>query len=266
MPQHAFDTAGPLEIVVEIGLGRVELVCAETARTEVTVEPTRPDPEAQALAEQVTVELDGSRLQVRSPRRWWSPAPRLTVTITAPEGSRLATRAAVADVTCRGPLGELSVNTASGDVTAEAVTGDVTVNLANGDVRLATVGGRLRARRANGRLTVASASEVEVDTANGDTSIGEVTGRVRARTASGDVEIGEVSRGEVTVQTMSGNVRVQVRPGTGVRLDLASHSGDVRSDLAVDDAPPVGGVPLELHLRTMTGNIRVGRSAATPAR
>lgn len=261
MPHHVFDTTSPAEIVVELGNCRIDLTCADTAAVEVTVSAERPDPDAETHAEQVAVDFDGARLTVRSPRRWWAPAPRLAVVVTAPAESRLAARCGISDVTCRGRAGELSVNAASGGVTAESVTGDVSINLGNGDIGLGAVGGRLRARRANGRLTVTSAMEVEADAANGETRLGAVAGRVRARTANGDLRIDEVSSGEVTVQTMSGNVDVLVRPGTQVKLDLSSHSGDVRSDLAVGEAPPPTGTTLELRVRTMTGDIRVGRAA-----
>jgi DUF4097 and DUF4098 domain-containing protein YvlB len=257
--QYAFDTPDPIEIMVRNAAGDIDVTCQATATTEVVVEPQRPE-DADA-ADRTAVVQQGRRLRIEVPERRWGSSPRITVRVSAPARSRLAARGASADVRCTGPLSALTVTTASGDVAAELVEGDASVDSASGDVTLAEVTGAARVRTASGDVTAALVPSLEVTTASGDVTAGSVGCSLRARTASGGVQVAEAVAGSIEVNTASGDILVGVRRGTAVRLYLTSNSGNLNSELPVEDVAPEHGTTLELRLQSVSGDIQVRRGA-----
>ena len=61
---------------------------------------------------------------------------------------------------------------------------------------------------------------------------------------------------------MSGDVNVAARPGLALWIDAQSVSGSMRSDLDVGDLPAAepGETPVELRIRTVSGDVRIARS------
>ena len=90
----------------------------------------------------------------------------------------------------------------------------------SGDVRLGTVTGPVSATLVSG--------DFAIDDAHTDLS---------AKTVSGDQRIGAIREGQIKLQSVSGDVRLGVRPGTRLRIDASSTSGDVSSELDVKDEP-----------------------------
>jgi hypothetical protein len=87
------------------------------------------------------------------------------------------------------------------------------------------------------------------------------------QTASGDQQIDAVVRGQVTLQSASGDMSVGVRRGSRLAVDARSMSGDTSSEIDLDefDARETGEVgdeePLvELRATTMSGDIHVARA------
>ena len=263
MTRYAFTTPDPVEVVVRNAAGEVELTCEATTNTDVVVEPRRS--EDTDLAERTTVVQEGDRLRIEVPEKRWGNSPEVTVRVTVPQGSRLVARTASADVRCAGPLSALTVIAASGDVAAGIVEGDVTVQSASGDVTLGIITGDASVRTASGDVTAAKVGSLEVSTASGDVTVGSVARAMQARTASGDVRLADVAAGSVEVNTASGDIIVGVRRGTAVRLDLSSHSGDLRSELSVEETAPENGTALDLRLYSLSGDIHVRRGAAARA-
>jgi hypothetical protein len=74
-----------------------------------------------------------------------------------------------------------------------------------------------------------------------------------------------IARGRADLNTVSGAIEVNVAPGTGVFLDLASLTGQVSSDLTASDQH--GDADLHLQCRTVSGALHVtsAASAETPA-
>jgi hypothetical protein len=67
----------------------------------------------------------------------------------------------------------------------------------------------------------------------------------------------------VQVKTVSGDASVGVTPGLRVWLDLSSVSGRMGSEL--DDDPADDGPPqLTLTMRSVSGDLRIHRTAGAP--
>ena len=81
-------------------------------------------------------------------------------------------------------------------------------------------------------------------------------------TTSGDVDVRSVEAGEVRVETVSGDVRLGVSRGTRVWIDAASVSGELDSELEVDDREPeddrsgVGEV-VPLRVKSVSGDVSI---------
>jgi predicted membrane protein len=90
--------------------------------------------------------------------------------------------------------------------------------------------------------------------------IGELKGSTAVTVMSGDVELACVSGGTVHVRSLAGDVRVGIREGLDVWLDLSSIGGDVRSALETGRTAPGGEPTVELTVVTTSGDIDVRRA------
>jgi hypothetical protein len=268
---YEFATPGPVTVAVKLIGGLLEITAEERDTATVEVRPWDDSNGAREAAEQVRVELAGDRLVIEAPQsgtRWLlGRSARVRVAARAPLDCPLEVKAASADIRCRGRFGQASVATASGDVVVEEVAGGLTANLTSGDLRVDRVAGDLEAHTASGDLTIGEVGgDVAATTASGDVRVRSGGGSVTARTASGDVAVESVHRGEVKVTSASGDVRIDVRRGMGVWLDLNTVSGSTTTELAMGDAPAeTTGAQVTLLVRTVSGDIRVGRAELAPA-
>ena len=93
MAEHRFETHLPVDLYVEIGKGRVRVLCTDTTESTVMIDGTD--------AEEVEVRFDGRELAVVAPQQrglFSGRDRRLDVTVTVPTDSNLATRTGSADL------------------------------------------------------------------------------------------------------------------------------------------------------------------------
>ncbi|GAA5167763.1 DUF4097 family beta strand repeat-containing protein [Pseudonocardia eucalypti] len=208
------------------------------------------------------------RLVVRSPSTLPLRIVPLVLTVAAPAQSRITLRTGAGDITVTGPAGTASVNTVSGSVELDDVAGNLEVGTGSGRATVGAVAGRLQAKTASGDLSLAEVhGPAQLRTGSGDLRLGLVRADLHARTASGDLVVQDAEAGTYDLTTGSGNLRVGVHAGVAARLDLRSGSGQVRSDLDVNDsAPPSGGsAKLDIHGRTGSGDVLVTRALSAAA-
>ena len=147
----------------------------------------------------------------------------------------------------------MSVSTASGSVVVGPVGGDAEASNVSGSIRLGAVAGPLRLRGVSGRI------EVE-----------EAGGSVTAKTVSGDVDVHRLGAGQTRVDSVSGRVRLGVRPGLHVWMDLTSVSGRTTSELTPDgggsSAHREAPATLDIKVSTVSGDVHITTaSEAVPA-
>jgi hypothetical protein len=268
MPHWEFPRSEPIDLSVRLSSGTVTISAEPVEMITVDIHPLKPGHSAMDYAQDARVTYADGRLQITEPDQagWVRFGTGLSMVITVPAGSRCEVDTASADISCTGELGSLEVKAASGHVEATTVTGlakitsisgKVTIEAAR-DVIIKTASGGVELSRVSGDLQVDSVSgRVRIDTADGPASI---------RTSSGKVRIDSLARGEARIITVSGDVTVNVLPGTGVYLDLASLSGKVSSELEPSDGGGGGNgdggnqADLRLRCQTVSGAIRVGRA------
>lgn len=275
MTSWDFASADPVDISIDNwGSGSIVVAGEPTSTLTVEVVPSHRDADVAELLAQVRVSFEDGQLYIYGPRAsTFRRRKGLDLTISAPEGSSCAAKTVSADLSCVGDLSAVSLQTASGDLTAASIGDELTVRSASGDVLLDKVGGTVSIHTASGDVQATRVDgDVRINSASGDIKIGSCGGPVAVHTASGDVELGGVGAGRVELVSASGDLEIAVLPGFGVYMDLASTSGDIRSELdASDGSDPddESEAALQINCRTLSGDIRIkkarGMAATQPA-
>lgn len=261
MANWEFPGTDPIELDINLVAGSISVSAEPTDVITVSLLPSRPGKNGDEALARVRVEYSGGRLVIAEPQHGlFRHSSGLDLAITMPTGSRCVVRAASCDVHCDGELGLLDVRTASGDVRAATVTGAAQVQTASGDVRLDNVAADVQLRTGTGDIGLRHAGgAADLHTASGDIQLDSAAASVSARSATGDIRIGSMAAGRADLNSVSGDVFVGVVPGIGVYLDLGSVTGNVSNELGQSDA--TGPTDLEIKGRTVSGNLRVARTA-----
>jgi hypothetical protein len=260
-----FPCTAPVNTEVRLFDGHLEVTADERNTATVTVEPFDNSDSAKEAASRTTVEMRGSKLVVHAPevssgwlRRRGAP---VRITIGVPANSSVDAKIASADTFLHGDYSTVTINVASGDIMLDRASGDVSINSASGDLRVGRVGGGLKVNTASGDVI---ADEVvgltTAHSASGDIEIDRAGDGVRANTASGDIKVREARQGAYKVNSASGDIAIGVANGVGVWMDVTTMSGRAQSDLNNVSTGPNGQAVLSLHLRSMSGDIRVLRA------
>jgi hypothetical protein len=267
--RETFKAPDSLTVDISNASGRIEVEAAETDEAVVDLEPLRDNDASHRAVEEATVELRGSRLVVDVEDRSFfglslNANRDVRVAVRVPRGTSVVANGAAADIDLRGPLGATQVKTASGDGEGETIEGDLRVKSASADVEVAHVSGAADVQSASGDVSLARVDgDVRIRTASGDVEIGDARRGVNVQTASGDQALAAVAQGRVDLKSASGDIRVGIRRGSRVWLDVRSLSGDAESELDVADAPGDEEGPLvELTAMSMSGDIRIERAEA----
>ncbi|MGH3135751.1 MAG: DUF4097 family beta strand repeat-containing protein [Gaiellaceae bacterium] len=272
-----FETPGSVALQIKLPSGRVVVTTADEPRTSVElVGLGRRGPDAIDDVSVTASEHHGRhtvRIEQKDRIRWgpiqvaWGGD--IETRITCPPGSDLELSGGSTDLRVEGDLGEVSVRTASGDARLEAVRGKLQIKTASGDISVATVASEASLATVSGDLAVGRAEgPITARAVSGDVTIGSLRGLLGLSTTSGDIDVRSVEAGEVRIQTVSGDVRVGVGRGTRVWIDAGSISGDLDSELGVDEADPnaddagsSGGPVVPLHLKTVSGDVSIVRAS-----
>ncbi len=283
---HTFDTPEPISVVVELGMGDIQLTTSDRTDTVVEVRPSNESNKSDvAAAQQTTVDFVDGTLLVKGPRGWrqwtpWGSNQSIDVRIDAPTGSHIRGTAGVAALRCNGRVGEceyksgagntriddagpVAVTTGAGDIDIRSAAGHLEIKTAAGSVRIGNVAGSAVIKNSNGDTSVHEITgDLRVNAANGDVVVNRAHATVAVKTANGDVRIDEAERGAIVAETARGKVEVGIRNGVAAWLDLNTAFGRVRNDLA-DGAPPAPGEDtVDVRARTAYGDITIRRAFA----
>ncbi len=84
----------------------------------------------------------------------------------------------------------------------------------------------------------------------------------RVTNVSGDVRVLALDEGTLHVRSVSGNVSVGVVTGVDLHVDIETLSGEIRSDIPLDDTPGSGrrDASVELSVRSVSGDVAIERA------
>ncbi len=250
MTEHRFQTPDPIELVVKIPTGEIEI---ETVDGDESLISLDGDDKLMELTEvrqegrRIVVELKGKKSFgiTISIGDFSFGSGRLRVRAQVPHGSSTVLTTAAADMKVRGRVQSLEVKSASGDLLVNGeIEREAVVKTVSGDIRLEHVGGELR-----------------VQTVSGDVSARAVGGSIVSKTVSGDLRVESVREGHVTAQSVSGDIELGVAAGTNLDVDAGSVSGDLASEVPLGSDPGAAGDGPILVVRgkTVSGDFRVFR-------
>jgi DUF4097 and DUF4098 domain-containing protein YvlB len=269
MTDHRFDTPGPIRLYCELGRGGVRCTATDTDTT--TIEVTGP------VADQVSVHRDGDEISIVAPRQrtgFFGGEPEVFVDVLLPSASDAMIKSGSAGLRLDGTYagcvlrsgsGEVSVETLTGPSQVETGSGDVTVGAASAELRVKSGSGDVHVEHAEGGLAVSTGSgDVRVETARGPITIKTGSGDLvvadsqedlSMTTASGDMVVSTARRGRLTLRGASGDVQVGIPSGTPVWTDITTLTGDISSSLTSAGEPAEGADYVELHAKTVSGDI-----------
>ena len=265
--ERTFETPGDVRLYVENEVGHVAISTGVTQATQVTLEPDTAG--AEELIGRATVECrtSGRRhmVVVKIPRQGMRFMRRngVTVRVDLPQGSDVNVMAGSADVDINGPVGTAELATSSGDIIVGAVGGDLKVHTASGDLRCSAVAGRSMFATASGDLEVGAAeNQVEVKATSGDVRLGELAHGARVQNVSGDIRVLALGEGTLHVRSVSGSVSVGIVKDVDLHVDIETLSGEIRSDIPLDDSPGPGRAAnrVDVSVRSVSGDVEIERA------
>jgi DUF4097 and DUF4098 domain-containing protein YvlB len=268
-----FETPGSVELQIRLPAGRATVKTADEPITNVELIPRgRRGEEA---IEEIVVRADekpgGHVISIeRKDRIKWGPLSitwgegDVEIHVTCPTGTDVDFNGASADLSALGSYGKVAAKTASGDLRLGEVAGGLQVKTASGDVFVQRIEDESSLQTVSGDVDIEQVdASLTARTVSGDVDLGRVRASLILGTTSGDVAVKAVERGEVKIQTVSGDARVGVAQGTAVWMDAVSVSGTLRSELGVaEDAPDHEGddiVPLQV--KTVSGDVSFVRAS-----
>jgi DUF4097 and DUF4098 domain-containing protein YvlB len=251
MSEQRFRTPEPVELEIKVPSGDIDVETIEGGESSVELDGD------EKLVELTEVRQEGRRIIVElrgkkpfgitiSIGDYSFGSSSLRVRARVPHGSRVELATASADMNLRGRIEMLEVKSASGDLSHFGeIERDAVVKTVSGDARLERVGGELR-----------------VQTVSGDVNVAYVGGSIVSKSVSGDVRVDSVREGNVSAQSVSGDIEIGVAPGTKLDVDAGSVSGDLTSEVPLG-ADPVydngDGPTLVVRGKTVSGDFRVFR-------
>jgi hypothetical protein len=197
---------GPVTFRLRAQGGDVEVVASDQQRVAVSLADS---------TDEIALYAWGDRVEPSFRNRRGLRHGKLRVEV--PKGSKVELESMSGDVQVRDVLGGVRVRTMSGDVKL-AGTGPADVQTISGDVTLERVSGPVRLRTVSGHGivgTTAEAPQLEFQSASGNLDWSGVCGK--------DCRL--------QVETMSGDVKLDVDPKSSFDLSYSSHSGDLHDDL-----------------------------------
>jgi hypothetical protein len=277
---ETLDVAGPVELDVRTGAGRIFVDTGESDRVEIFARVdargwTSEEAFARldAVVEDPPISRSGDRIRVgddgETYRDVW-----ISYDIRVPGETLVRATTGSGQIEIRGVDGDVETRTGSGGIDLEDIGGHVRAETGSGGIDARDIVGGFRGRTGSGGVTLSliEPGDVEVRTGSGRIIIEGLDGGLRAETGSGGIEVsGDVSDGWEIV-TGSGGIRLEVPDTAGFELDAYTPSGGI--DLApefvidaveVDDENSrtrrlrgtVGDGGPRVDVRTNSGGIRI---------
>jgi Putative adhesin len=215
---QTFTTPAPITAILGIPAGRIQFTAANRDSTTVEIRPADPSKGRDVkLAGQTTAGYSDGILRITAPagNRILGSSGAVEVTVQLPAGSRVEAKAASAQFTTTGQLGDLTFDSSQATVTVDEA--------------------------ATARLT----------TVDGDITVGRLGGDAEIRTVKGDVQISEATHGTVVLRTETGAITVGAAAGVSATLDAGTTLGRIHNALKNTDGTP----GLNIHATTTLGDI-----------
>lgn len=167
--------------------------------------------------------------------------------------------------------GKISIDSVSGRIRANLRSPEVNMQTVSGNIDFAGRAGKADLQTVSGDIVAPNITDkVSAQTVSGRMSIGGGPWRdATFSTVSGDTQItgGPGREGKLNVDSMSGDVQVQLPSDASAHLEASTFSGEIRSDWGNpskgDDGPgkelktTIGDGKGNIHIESFSGDVRV---------
>lgn len=267
MSHKTFPLSGPINLHVRLGHGKLTVTAVDDC-TEASVTLTALSKSSDIL-DRIAVGMNGHTLEVLTPREgglidflggWKRDAASVDAQITVPAGTAVKLTTFTADIAVVGRTGGADVATGTGTIVLDEVDGDVRLRFGSASSRVERVTGSATVRSGSGDAIFGEIrGDLEAGFGSGDLQADVVRGSSRLRAGSGNLRLDAV-HGDVDFTCGSGEMSLGLPAGVSARLDVRTGSGQVRSDLPIDDDRTGSGPAITVRARTGSGDVRLFRA------
>ncbi|MDP9140618.1 MAG: DUF4097 domain-containing protein [Pseudomonadota bacterium] len=175
-------------------------------------------------------------IHVRYPRKSRGDIEETLLRLQVPMGAALTLEGVSSDIKVSGTRGALSASSVSGDVEARVASTNVKLNSVSGDISLGAPSTQAELQSVSGDINARGLSgTVKAETVSGNLQLGgDNFKEVSAQSVSGDMQldVGLVSGAELRAETLSGEIAVRLQKTPDAKLSMKTFSGMLTSDLA----------------------------------
>ena len=272
---NSFPLTGPINLQARLGHGQLTVTAVDDLDTAtVTLRPRHASKFSKdatnEIIQRMVVEMHGPTLVVTTPRQggifdmfggWRREKDAVDVDVRVPSGTAIKAVTFTADVVVVGRCGGADIGTGAASIDVDHVDGDLQLRYGSGSSTVKTVSGSVTIKSGSGDAHFGQVlGGVQAGCGSGRLEIDSVHGTVRSRTGSGDALLGAVY-GDVDLASGSGTVQIGLPAGLAARLDVTTGSGNVNTDLPIEDGPRRESPVITVRARTGSGNIRLFRAA-----
>jgi hypothetical protein len=269
MTIHTFPLDGPINLVVRTGHGSVTVdTHDELTEAVVTLEAGTHGTD---LVDQSVVEMRGPTLVVYCPRQggifelpvFGRPRSQhgVDIQIFVPTGTAVKISTFTAPIRIEGTVGGADLAFGRGKAKVREVDGDLRLRFGSGTAHVVHVTGSVQIRSGAGDAYLGEVDGgIDAGCGAGDLQVRVAHGAVRTRCGSGTARLDRV-HGDVDITTGSGELAIGLPAGVTARLDVQSGSGQVRSELPIEDAPAHPDGAITVRARSGSGDVRLFRAA-----
>jgi hypothetical protein len=217
---------------------------------------TRRDVRVSGTSEDIRTTSDGAHVRIDV-----QPGPG-SLEIDVPSTVHVEVHGVGAGISIKGVAGPIVARTVNGDVEVDAPSHDVEARSVSGRVDVAIPRGDVRASAVNGNVAVRvpGGGTVSAKTVSGAVRVagGPLT-RAEVQSVSGnlDLDVKLDGSGPFEARTHSGDIHVVLPKGDGSAVDAHTYHGQV--DNPDGGSPPPGSKHPVLGVSTFSGNVRVER-------
>jgi len=213
-----FATPAAITAIVDIPAGRIQFIATDQDSTTVQIQPADPGKGRDVkLAGHITTTYSDGILRITGPagHRILGSTGAVELTVQLPAGSRIEAKAASAQFTTTGQLGDVTFDS------AQAI------------------------------INVAQAATARLTTVDGNITAGLIGGDSKIRTVKGDIAVTEASGGNLELHTQTGAITVGASTGVCAILDAGTTLGRIRNALNNNGSAP----SLTIHATSTLGDI-----------
>ncbi len=216
------------------------------------------------------------RIKVEAPERGWfnwgsdTSMGDTTLVLKVPRGATLDIDSVSADVELTGVAGSaLTLATVSGKLRVDSSAARVDIDSVSGDVDFTGPAGKAEFETVSGSIRVRGlGGEIDLETVSGDidADIGSYR-RLDAQTVSGDINVRgtPANDGDIQLESMSGDLQLQLPEAIPARLKASTFSGRIRSDFSAGSGDTnakrldatLGAGSAQVRLETFSGDIEI---------